>query len=252
MSAQRLARIADELRAHANLGLLYVQDAHDLSRYRRVLELSAELAALPAPQDEALVLPELKATYLRALSHVCPLLGAEALVLRGGQVLLMRRRDNGLWGLPGGLVEVGETLASAAARELLEETGLSGRPSRLLLLSDTHHDGGSTLHIVSATFLVEADGDPRPTLEASEVGWFTPGEWPALHPGQPPRLTRALAALASGETSFDAAEHGPHPPQQHSEGGQPPKSNLLVWAARQLLRTVIFGEVRRKTQQPSG
>ena len=167
---------------------MYVQDSHDLARYRRILELSAELASLPVPEGEALTLPMTRTAYLSNLTHIGPLLGAEALVLRGERVLLMRRADNGLWGLPGGLVEVGETLAEAAGRELREETGLTGRAARLLLVSDTHADGGSPLHIVSATFLFEASGEPHPTLEASEVGWFAPGEWPALHEGHPLRL----------------------------------------------------------------
>ena len=63
-TAQRLARIADELRAHANLGLMYVQDAHDLARYRRVLELSADLASLPDPVNEPVTLPEVRDAYL--------------------------------------------------------------------------------------------------------------------------------------------------------------------------------------------
>ena len=44
--------------------------------------------------------------------------------LPDGRLVLIRRRDNGLWGLPGGLVDWGEDMETAAARELLEETGL--------------------------------------------------------------------------------------------------------------------------------
>ncbi|GGR02382.1 NUDIX hydrolase N-terminal domain-containing protein [Deinococcus ruber] len=246
---QRLAGIADELRSHANLGLLYVQDAHDLARYRRILELSAELAALPTPGGEALTLPMTRSAYLNNLTHIGPLLGAEALVLRGERVLLMRRTDNGLWGLPGGLVEVGETLAEAATRELLEETGLAGQATRLLLVSDTHADGGSPLHIVTATFLFGAGGEPQPTLEASEVGWFAPGEWPPLHDGHPVRLERALRALKTRETLFDAAPLNTHPAQERSAAGRPPVFSPEVEQAQKLLRTLLFGTLGRQNDR---
>ena len=50
-------------------------------------------------------------------------LSVSAMVWREGEILLMRRSDNGHWGLPGGYVEVGESVSEAARREVVEETG---------------------------------------------------------------------------------------------------------------------------------
>ena len=50
-------------------------------------------------------------------------LSVSAIVWRGDEILLMRRSDNGHWGLPGGFVEVGESVSNAARREVFEETG---------------------------------------------------------------------------------------------------------------------------------
>jgi len=50
-------------------------------------------------------------------------LSVSAMVWRAGELLLMRRSDNGFWGLPGGFVEIGESVAEAARREVGEETG---------------------------------------------------------------------------------------------------------------------------------
>lgn len=64
-----------------------------------------------------------------------PVLAVLAIVIRGGEVLLVQRRnepDAGLWGFPGGRLEYGETLAQGACRELLEETGVVASPQRFL------------------------------------------------------------------------------------------------------------------------
>jgi 8-oxo-dGTP pyrophosphatase MutT (NUDIX family) len=63
---------------------------------------------------------------LRALVGSRPIImvGAGVLLLREDKVLLQRRKDNGLWGLPGGSLEPGESLEETARREVLEETGL--------------------------------------------------------------------------------------------------------------------------------
>ncbi len=64
---------------------------------------------------------------LRALVGSRPiiLVGTGVLLIKRNQVLLQRRKDNGLWGLPGGSLEPGESLEEAARREVWEETGLS-------------------------------------------------------------------------------------------------------------------------------
>jgi len=52
------------------------------------------------------------------------MIGTGVVLLQENQVLLQRRKDNGLWGIPGGSLELGETLEEAACREVLEEVGL--------------------------------------------------------------------------------------------------------------------------------
>lgn len=78
------------------------------------------------------------------------------------EVLLERRRDNGLWGLPGGGAELGETFAGAAVRELQEETGLTVEESDLIpiaCLSDPEtqvweYPDGQRVHYFSLLFRV--------------------------------------------------------------------------------------------------
>ena len=53
-----------------------------------------------------------------------PTFGAEAVVVSSSKVLLIKRKDLGVWSLPGGKIEDGESTAEAAVRETLEETGI--------------------------------------------------------------------------------------------------------------------------------
>jgi ADP-ribose pyrophosphatase YjhB (NUDIX family) len=67
-------------------------------------------------------------------------LSVSAMVWREHEILLMRRSDNGYWGLPGGFVELGESVADAARREVEEETGWSVEIERLIgVYSDPAH-----------------------------------------------------------------------------------------------------------------
>ena len=76
----------------------------------------------------------------------------------GSALLLMRRSDNGDWGLPGGYVEIGESVAQAAAREVLEETGVRVEVGRLVgVYSDPsrqviEYPDGRRVHAVNLCF----------------------------------------------------------------------------------------------------
>ena len=109
-----------------------------------------------------------------------PLVGAGAVVHRGGKVLLVRRRyppNEGKWALPGGLVELGETTQDAAVREVQEETGFLVKPEKLLdVQTDIHLDGSSRLeyHYVLVDYLARPTGGRlRLNQESSEAGWFS-------------------------------------------------------------------------------
>lgn len=57
-----------------------------------------------------------------------------------GRILLHRRRDNDMWALPGGVMEIGESLSDCAVREVREETGLTVEPVRIVgIYSDPKH-----------------------------------------------------------------------------------------------------------------
>ena len=110
-----------------------------------------------------------------------------ALVFNGqGEVLLAKRTDNGLWCIPGGHVDLGETLSQACVRELFEETGLKGEVVRLVgIYSDPqnslHIAQGPEWHTVRVSFLCKITGGTITSSdETSEIRYFPTGKLPAL------------------------------------------------------------------------
>jgi ADP-ribose pyrophosphatase YjhB (NUDIX family) len=108
-----------------------------------------------------------------------------------GRVLLTRRsnkvREPGLWCLPGGHFDPGETWAEASAREVREEVGLVVSQPRLLgIYSDPicnvvphPRAPGGLGQFVAAVFLYTVyEGQVTPNDEVSEFGWFSPGQYP--------------------------------------------------------------------------
>jgi 8-oxo-dGTP diphosphatase len=99
------------------------------------------------------------------------------ILLPGDLVVLVERRNPPPgWALPGGFVEVGETLEAAAVREAREETGLEVELLDLVgLYSDPRRD--PRFHTVTAVWLGRADGDPRGGDDAAQARAF---RWDAL------------------------------------------------------------------------
>lgn len=115
---------------------------------------------------------------------ITPLLAVDVVIELADQpghpLLLIERRNEPLgWALPGGFVDVGETLEQAAVREALEETGLKIELSGLLgCYSDPARDTRG--HTVSAVFTAHASGTPCAGDDARAIGIFDPGRLPPL------------------------------------------------------------------------
>jgi 8-oxo-dGTP diphosphatase len=92
-------------------------------------------------------------------------------------ILIGRRNPPYGWAIPGGFVDIGETLERAAMREALEETGLQ---VKLLALLGCYSNPGRDVrgHVVTAVYVAEAKGIPQPLDDAQEVGIFDPAETP--------------------------------------------------------------------------
>ena len=112
-----------------------------------------------------------------------PLVGVGGVVVRDGRVLLVQRGtepSKGQWSIPGGLINVGESLREAVAREVREETGLVVEPVELIELLDRIHRDEARVryHYVIADYLCRVVGGTLlAASDADAVRWVERAEW---------------------------------------------------------------------------
>lgn len=132
---------------------------------------------------------------------------ASVVVVReDGRVLLQRRTDNGQWALPGGKMEIGESLADCGIRETLEETGIRIEITGIVgtYTNPGHvfaYDDGEVRQEFSICLLGRPlGGQLQVSDESTEVAWFTPEETDDLP--MVPSIRKRLADWRSGSTAI--------------------------------------------------
>jgi len=112
-----------------------------------------------------------------------PIVGVGAVIIDRGRVLLVKRGSPpmlGQWTIPGGVVELGETLRSAAEREAQEETGLTVHVGEVIEVIDRilpGDDGRTQFHYVLVDFLCSVvQGEARAGSDAADVAWAAENE----------------------------------------------------------------------------
>jgi ADP-ribose pyrophosphatase YjhB (NUDIX family) len=100
-----------------------------------------------------------------------------------GEILMIRRTDNGNWALPGGAIDLGESVAQAAVRETLEESGIECAVTGIVgIYSDPRHvilytSNGEVRQEFSIVLTARPlGGQPTPSTESSEVSWVPASE----------------------------------------------------------------------------
>ncbi len=124
---------------------------------------------------------------------------------RRGRLLLQQRSDGGQWGLPGGSVEIGESVTRAVEREVLEETGLTVVPRRVVgVYSEpewqiVRYPDGNVWHYVNVCFECVARGGELTTCdETLDLRYFSLRRLPAtLLPNHRIRIRDARARRAA-------------------------------------------------------
>jgi len=112
-----------------------------------------------------------------------PIVGVLAVLMRGDRALVVRRANppmSGRWGFPGGVLELGETVAQGAMRELKEETGVQAEAAGPLTVIDTidrDKEGRVRYHYTLVAVIGHwQSGEGIPGDDAGEVAWLTRSE----------------------------------------------------------------------------
>lgn len=169
---------ARRLQAIAQNGLHFSTDAYDRERFEQVRGIAAEMLADHAEP----------ATLIEAFSletgYTTPKVDTRGVVVKDGRILLVKEAMDGMWTLPGGWADPGESPAENCVREVFEESGLETRAVRLLAIYDREkhgHQPSYLFHVYKLFIHCEImGGELRPSAETPEVGFFDPAELPPL------------------------------------------------------------------------
>ncbi|SPM33042.1 ADP-ribose pyrophosphatase YjhB, NUDIX family [Mycobacterium rhizamassiliense] len=161
-------------------------------------------------------IPDFIAELRRAVGHApLWLSGISAVTIRDGKVLLVKRSDNGAWTAVTGILDPGENPADGAVREVLEETGVTVRPTRLAWVHVTGprmYPNGDQAQYLDHVFRMEwLAGDPYPADdESTEAAWFDLDELPPMTADMRRRI--ALSATDEVRTVFETSGELPVDP----------------------------------------
>ena len=187
---------AQQLQAVAQTGDTYANNEFDRQRYDLVRKIAAEIMAAGSGIDAAEVLD----VYVREGGYATPKLDVRGAVFRDDCILMVQERSDGLWTLPGGFADVGDSPSVAIEREVLEESGFMVKVAKLIALFDRnrHPHPPFGYHIWKAFFLCELlGGEPAPSVETSAVGFFPEDALPPL----------SLGRIAVGQLQLMFAHH---------------------------------------------
>ncbi|MDR6938847.1 NUDIX hydrolase N-terminal domain-containing protein [Arcanobacterium hippocoleae] len=173
---------AKELQALSQSGLAYSQNAFERERYERIREISAEMLAAYAAEE--ISLETVKALFCNEDGYQTPKLDSRAVVYDAvADKMLLVKESNGLWSLPGGWVDVDETVGTNTIKEAREEAGVDVRLERLLaVLIRDNRSSNSWIHNIVKIFVLctELSGQFKPNLETLDAQYFGEDELPEI------------------------------------------------------------------------
>jgi ADP-ribose pyrophosphatase YjhB (NUDIX family) len=174
---------AQQLQAVAQTGDAYANNDFDRQRYDLVRKIAAEIMAAGSGTEVQDVLD----VFVREGGYATPKMDVRAAVFRDDRILMVQERSDGLWTLPGGFADVGDSPSVAIEREVLEESGFTVQVTKLAALFDRnrHPHPPFGYHIWKAFFLCELQGGvATPSIETSAVGFFPESGLPPLSRGR--------------------------------------------------------------------
>ena len=167
---------AIEIQSLAQAGLAYTSNVYDIERYERLREISAEMISektnIPTEKVEEL--------FCNETGYQTPKLDTRAAVFKENKILLTHE-NNGTWSLPGGWVDVLESIKSNTEKEVKEETGIDVEAVKVIAIQDRNkHNIPVYAYGVCKVFVLceLIGGSFEENIETTEINYFSLNEIP--------------------------------------------------------------------------
>ena len=167
---------AIEIQALAQNGLAYTKDVYDKERFERLREISAEMLA----EKTDMSVDKVKDLFCNEKGYQTPKLDTRAAIFKDGKILLVHE-NNGTWALPGGWVDVLESVGSNTIKEVKEETGLDVKAQKIIAVQDRNkHNTPSYAYGICKVFVLceLLGGEFKENTETTEIKYFSLDEVP--------------------------------------------------------------------------
>ena len=177
-SSPKWLELARELYSISQSGLTYCQNEYDLDRYRRMQEISAEMISYQSgfPKEN------ITQAFSMQSGYATPKVDVRGAVFREGKILLVQERADNHWAMPGGWADIGDLPSAMVEREVLEESGLQVRASRVIAVYDANRiEPMEFFHAYKIIFLCDLlGGELQTSFETLAVDFFDPTQLPPL------------------------------------------------------------------------
>lgn len=169
---------AIEIQSIAQSGLTYGKDVYDLERYEQLRKISAEMLSYKTD----IPIDKIENLFCNEEGYQTPKLDTRAAIFKDGKILLVLER-NGKWSLPGGWVDVLESIESNTVKEVKEESGLDVVAKRIIAIQDRNKHNKPLYAYGVCKVFVECEitgGEFKENIETLEIGYFSLEDLPVL------------------------------------------------------------------------
>jgi ADP-ribose pyrophosphatase YjhB (NUDIX family) len=169
---------AREIFSLSQSGITYSGNQYDIERYQRLQEITAEIIQSQSNVSKETALDN----FSMQAGYITPKVDVRGAVVQDGKILLIQERADGMWAMPGGWADLGNSPASVAEREVWEESGYLVKAEKVIAVIDANRiEPMEFYHAYKIIFLCRLlDGEPRISYETLAVDFFDPDHLPPL------------------------------------------------------------------------
>ncbi|PHJ58621.1 ADP-ribose pyrophosphatase [Nostoc linckia z18] len=197
---------SQKLQAIAQNGLTYSEGVYDIERYKQLRAVATEIMATYSNVEHSYLLD----LFSGEVGYATPKVDVRGAIFRDDTILLVKERADGLWTLPGGWADVGESPSEVVVKEVYEESGYQTRATKLLAVYDRDKQGHPPFpfYVYKLFFKCELiGGSPSSSIETEAVDFFPEDALPELSIGRvtPTQIARLFQHYRQPDlpTDFD-------------------------------------------------